>query len=34
MGFHGVVEANETKKLNAPIGAVFKASVVVLHPIN
>jgi len=24
MGFHGIVEVDETEKLNAPTGAVFK----------
>ncbi len=31
MGFHGVVEVDETEKLNAPAGAVFKGNLVELH---
>ena len=31
MWFHSIIEVNETGKLNAPIGAVFKASFAVPH---
>ena len=31
MRLHGIVEVNETKKLNLPIGAVFKARLAVPH---
>ena len=31
MWFYGIVEVNETEKLNAPLGAVFKANLAVPH---
>lgn len=31
MGLYGIVEVNETGKLNAPIGAVFKGNLAVPH---
>ena len=31
MGFHSIVEVDETEKLNAPAGAVFKGNWVVPH---
>lgn len=31
MGFYGIVEVNETRKLNTPIGAVFKGNLAVPH---
>jgi len=31
MGLHGILKVNKTEKLNAPIGAIFKASLAVPH---